>query len=131
MQTPNLLAALAALLHLTTAHFLLISPPCGFSDDTIATFPFRGFYTVSANRTLFPISAGQIALEMADASADIEVLIGIGNNVGHGFNQVIRKTFRQSGEGDFCMTGFELDKSLNVMNATIQVITSNEDGADL
>jgi hypothetical protein len=117
---------------LTFAHFLMVSPSSrGFEDAKIATFPCGGFNTVQTNRTLFPISNGQIALEMADASSDIEVLIGLGNNVGNGFNQVIRQTFSQKGEGNFCMTGFQLPAGMAGMDATIQVVTSNEDGVGL
>jgi hypothetical protein len=128
------LTALAAIfsLPLTSAHFLMVYPTSrGFDDAKIATFPCGGFDTVSKNRTLFPLSGGEISLEMADTSSNIEVLIGLGNNVGNGFNQVIRQTFAQTGEGNFCMTGFSLPTNLNGMNATIQVVTSSDDSAGL
>jgi hypothetical protein len=132
MRTSSTFIALAATISVTSSHFLVISPPSrGFDDAKIATFPCGGFDTVSTNRTLFPINNGQIALEMADSSSNIEVLIGMGNNVGNGFNQVIRQTFLQKGEGNFCMTGFKLPAGLNGMNATIQVVTSNENGGGL
>ena len=119
-------------LSLTSAHFLMVYPTSrGFDDAKIATFPCGGFDTVSKNRTLFPLSGGEISLEMADTSSNIEVLIGLGNNVGNGFNQVIRQTFAQTGEGNFCMTGFSLPTNLNGMNATIQVVTSSDDSAGL
>ena len=132
--TLTALAALAARfsLPLTSAHFLKVYPASrGFDDAKIATFPCGGFDTVSKNRTLFPLSGGEISLEMADTSSNIEVLIGLGNNVGNGFNQVIRQTFAQTGEGNFCMTGFSLPTNLNGMNATIQVVTSSDDSAGL
>ena len=132
--TLTALAALAAIfsLPLTSAHFLMVYPASrGFDDAKIATFPCGGFDTVSKNRTLFPLSGGEISLEMADTSSNIEVLIGLGNNVGNGFNQVIRQTFAQTGEGNFCMTGFSLPANLNGMNATIQVVTSSDDSAGL
>ena len=128
------LTALAAIfsLPLTSAHFLMVYPTSrGFDDAKIATFPCGGFDTVSKNRTPFPLSGGEISLEMADTSSNIEVLIGLGNNVGNGFNQVIRQTFAQTGEGNFCMTGFSLPTNLNGMNATIQVVTSSDDSAGL
>ena len=119
-------------LSLTSAHFLMVYPASrGFDDAKIATFPCGGFDTVSTNRTLFPLSGGEISLEMADTSSNIEALIGPGNNVGNGFSQVIRQTFAQTGEGNFCMTGFSLPTNLNGMNATIQVVTSSDDSAGL
>lgn len=97
---------LVALLPIASAHFLLDSPPSrGFDDAKIGTFPCGGFDTVQSTRAAFPISNGQIALTMADPTADIEVLIGVGNTVGNGFNTVIRQTFAQTGLGAFCMTG--------------------------
>jgi hypothetical protein len=131
--TFTLSALAAALLTLQTkAHFLLISPPSrGFSDDMIATFPCGGFDAVQVNRTMFPINNAQIALEMADDKADIEVLIRMGNDVGNGFSQVIRQTFAQNGTGNFCMTGFNLPINMTGVNATIQMVTSNEEGGGL
>lgn len=116
-------------LPLSSAHFLMVYPASRWFDDAkISTFPCGSFDTVSKNRTLFPLSDGEISLEMADASSNIKVLIGVGNNVGSSFNHVIRKAFAQTGIGNSCMTGFNLPVSMNGMNATIQVVTGNEDG---
>lgn len=72
-----------------------------------------------------------VAKLYTNPSSDIEVLIGMGNDVGNGFNQVIRKTFSQKGEGNSCMTDFSLPPGMAGMNATIQVVTSSEDGGGL
>lgn len=95
---------------LTTAHFLLTSPPSrGFSEDTLPQFPCGGQNVVSSNRTLWPLSGGSMALDMEDESANIEVLIGFGNDIGDGFNTVLRKTFAENGKGSFCMEGFSVE----------------------
>ncbi|KAF7920746.1 uncharacterized protein EAE98_008775 [Botrytis deweyae] len=113
---------------LSIAHFLLSYPASrGFNEDTLSQFPCGGQDTVSSNRTLWPLSSGSIALDMEDASANIEVLIGFGNHVGSAFNTVLRQTFAETGTGRFCMEGLVVDGvGWNVtegMNATIQVVT--------
>ncbi|KAK6592739.1 hypothetical protein QC760_004906 [Botrytis cinerea] len=130
MYTITLLSALVAfsLPLLSTAHFLLSYPTSrGFDEDTLSQFPCGGQDTVSSNRTLWPLSGGSIALDMEDASANIEVLIGFGNNVGSAFNTVLRQTFAETGKGSFCMEDLVVDGAKwNVtegMNATIQVVT--------
>lgn len=75
---------------------------------------------------------------MEDESANIEVLIGFGNDIGDGFSTVLRKTFAENGKGSFCMKGFSVEGlgmgGWNVsegMNATIQVVTGGEGGGGL
>lgn len=127
MKTSSFVTALAALVSLSSAHFLMEYPTSrGFNDDTIGTFPCGGFNVVNTTRTKWPLTGGEIALTMADSSTNIEVLIGLGNNVGDGFNTVIRSTFAETGKGAFCMTGFYLPSSYNGMNATIQVVTNGD-----
>ncbi|KAF5873238.1 putative gpi anchored protein [Botrytis fragariae] len=130
MYTTTSLSALVALSLplLSTAHFLLSYPASrGFNEDTLSQFPCGGQDTVSSNRTLWPLSGGSIALDMEDASANIEVLIAFGNNVGSAFNTVLRQTFAETGTGSFCMQDLVVDGvGWNVtegMNATIQVVT--------
>jgi hypothetical protein len=132
-----ILPALVAFSHIASAHFTIDYPAArGFDEDLLTQFPCGGQNEV-ANRTLWPLSGGEIALDMRDASANVEVLIGFGNSVGSSFEIVLRQTFAESGSGTFCMTGFTIPAGLNVadgMNATIQVITggggmSRRDGA--
>ncbi|KAG4429295.1 hypothetical protein IFR05_015226, partial [Cadophora sp. M221] len=121
---------LAALTHLTTAHFNLDFPAArGFDEDKLSTFPCGGQDTPSTARTLWPLSGGQIALTMGHIDANVEVLIAIGNDPGSAFNTVIRPTFKEQGLGAFCMTGLEIPSALAVaegMNATIQVVTNGD-----
>lgn len=64
--TSSTLSALATFVILSEAHFRMISPASrGFDDAKIATFPCGGFDAVQTNRTLFTLSGGSIALEMA------------------------------------------------------------------
>jgi hypothetical protein len=66
---------------------------------------------------------------MGHITANVEVLIGFGDNPGTAFNTVLRQTFTETGLGDFCMTGFSLPEGLNVTegtNATIQVVTNGD-----
>jgi hypothetical protein len=66
---------------------------------------------------------------MGHIDANIEVLIGFGNDVGSGFHTIIKQTFLETGLGRFCMQGLTLPSSLNItegMNATIQVITNGD-----
>lgn len=58
---------------------------------------------------------------MGHIDAQVEVLIGYGDDVGSAFNTVLRPTFTETGLGAFCMTGFEIPAEMEGMNATIQV----------
>jgi hypothetical protein len=122
--------ALGALASLVSAHFNLEYPPArGFDEDKLVQFPCGSFDTPSANRTIWPLSGGSIALKMGHINTNVEVLIGFGNNPGVAFNTVLRQTFQETGLGDFCMTGFSLPEGVNVTagsNATIQVITNGD-----
>lgn len=125
-----LLAPLAA------AHFKLDFPPArGFDEETLPTFPCGGQNTVSSNRTQWPLTGGSIALTMGHIQTNIAVFIGIGNDVGSGFNTVVRQTFGEQGLGAFCMTGFDVTGlGLNITdgtNATIQVVTNGDPNGGL
>ena len=88
--------------------------------------PLWQFWCHQQNRTLFPLSGGEISLDSRHIQLlYIKILIGVGNNVGSSFNQAIRKTFPHTGMGNFCMTGFNLPVS---MYDIIWMMTRNEDG---
>ncbi|KAF4629126.1 hypothetical protein G7Y89_g9016 [Cudoniella acicularis] len=129
------LTALTAFASLASAHFNLNYPAArGFDEDILGTFPCGGQNTVSSNRTVWPISNGEIALTMGHIDANVEVLIAVGNNPGSAFNTVLRKTFTEQGLGTFCMTGFSVPSSLNITdgtNATIQVVTNGDSNGGL
>lgn len=124
------LFALGAFASLTTAHFNLDFPPArGFDEDKLVQFPCGSFDTPSTTRTPWPLSGGQIALEMGHVQSNVEVFIAIGNDVGSAFNTVVRGPLQETGLGAFCMTGFTLPEGLNITegtNATIQVITNGD-----
>jgi hypothetical protein len=66
--------------------------------------------------------------------ANVEVLIGFGNDPGSAFNTVLRKTFTEQGLGSFYMTGFSLPSGVNVtdgINAAIQVLTNGDPDSGL
>ena len=91
-------------LTLVTAHFQLNSPPArGFDEDTIATFPCGGQDTVSSNRSLFPLSGGPVQLNMEHDHAEVQVLLGLGNDVRENFNITLEPIFLEEGIGQFCM----------------------------
>ena len=91
-------------LTLVTAHFQLNSPPArGFDEDTLATFPCGGQDTVSNNRSLFPLAGGPVQLNMEHDHAEVQVLLGLGNDVGENFNITLEPIFLEEGIGQFCM----------------------------
>ncbi|KAL2069125.1 hypothetical protein VTL71DRAFT_15463 [Oculimacula yallundae] len=130
MRTASTTLALAALTSLTTAHFNLDYPAArGFDEELITNFPCGGQNTVSTERTMWPISGGQIALTMGHIDANVQVLIAMGNSPGSAFNTILRPTFKEEGLGSFCMTGFSMPEGLEAtegMNATIQVVTNGD-----
>jgi len=130
---PTLLTLLLLPLR-AAAHFKLNYPPArGFDEDKAPSFPCSGF-SVSANRTDWPISAGKIALNMGHDQSLVQVLLGIGNDVGEAFNYILLPTIQEQGLGDFCITDLQLPKGLNVTdgtNATIQVVTNGDPNGGL
>ncbi|TAQ88167.1 hypothetical protein B7494_g3478 [Chlorociboria aeruginascens] len=85
------------------------NPDPSVEEQLLGNFPCGGQATVSANRTLWPLSGGAIALTMGHIDANVEVLIGFGDSVGTAFNTVLRPTFEEQGLGAFCMTGFAVE----------------------
>ncbi|TVY82668.1 Uncharacterized protein LSUE1_G002013 [Lachnellula suecica] len=124
------LSALAAFASVATAHFNMNYPAArGFDEDKLVQFPCGSFDTPVSNRTVWPISNGSIALLMGHIDANVEVLIGFGNDPGSAFNTVLRPTCTEQGLGNFCMTGFSIPEGLNITdgtNATIQVVTNGD-----
>lgn len=118
-----------------SAHFNLNFPAArGFNEHKLGTFPCGSMDTVSKTRTPWPLNNGEIALTMGHSDAQVQVLIGMGNNPGSAFNTVIKPTFKERGLGAFCIEGIIIPGSLKVvdgLNATLQVITNGEDGGGL
>lgn len=126
---------LSAFLTLSTAHFLLDYPIVrGFDEDILGTFPCGGQPKISPNRTLVSLTAIPIALTMGHDQAVIQILLGLGNDVGDNFNIVLEPTFSQTGLGGFCLPDVPIPAGLNItegMNATLQVVTDGEGGGGL
>jgi len=124
------IATLAAFGSVASAHFNLNYPVVrGFDEDKLGTFPCGSFDTVSPNRTLWPLTGGEISLTMGHIDARIEVTIAFGNDPGSAFNTIIQKPLAQTGLGAFCLTSISLPSSLNItegQNATIQVLTNGD-----
>ena len=92
------------LLSFATAHFLLNYPAArGFNEDDLAKFPCGGQDNPSPNRTLWPLKGGPIQLNMQHDRVAVQVLLGLGNDVGGNFNITLMPTFQEEGFGDFCM----------------------------
>jgi hypothetical protein len=121
-----IIPALVAFVHITSAHFTLDYPAArGFNEVLLTQFPCGGQNRVT-NRTLWPLAAGQIVLNLRDASANVEVLIEFGNDVGSSFETVLRQTFAETGTGKLYMTESMLPAGVKLTdrtNATIQFIT--------
>jgi hypothetical protein len=131
---PQSLLSLLALPLLASAHFHMLYPsPRSDDDDTEPTFPCGGF-PVSDNRTTVSSTGFPLALEMGHDRTVVQVLLGIGNDVGDSFNITLEQTFQQQGEGAFCLPTVTIPKDLNLKdgtNATLQVITDGEGGGGL
>lgn len=131
---PQSLLALLALPLLVSAHFHMLYPtPRSDDDDTEPKFPCGGF-PVSDNRTTVSSTAFPLALEMGHDRTVVQVLLGLGNNVGDAFDITLRQTFQQQGEGAFCLPTVQIPTDLNITdgtNATLQVVTDGEGGGGL
>ncbi|KAL8823745.1 MAG: hypothetical protein Q9191_005584, partial [Dirinaria sp. TL-2023a] len=123
---------LLSILPLTAlAHFTLDSPPArGFDEDALVQFPCGGQNTPSTNRTLWPLTGGgPIQLTMEHDEAAVQVLLGLGNSVGTGFNITLVRTVQEQGIGKFCLGDVVLPAGTPVRegtNATIQVVTNGD-----
>ena len=92
----------------TYALFQLNYPPArGYNTTTLPLFPCGGFNTPepATNRTPFPIAGGPIQLTMDQERAEVQVLLGLGSDVGVGFDVVIVGVFEEVGMGGFCVGG--------------------------
>lgn len=125
---------LLLLLPLVSSHFTLKSPiPRGFDEDKLGNFPCGGQDTVG-DRTPWPIKGGPIQLNMEHDEANVQVLLGLGNDVGNHFNIVLQPTVSERGLGDFCLGDVVIPASLGVkdgQNATIQVVTNGDPNGGL
>lgn len=94
----------ALLPSLISAHFQLSYPAVrGFVEDKLGTFPCGGQDSVSKTRTLWPLTGGPIQLEMEHDRVAVQVLLGVGEDVGDNFNIVLLPTIEEEGEGNFCL----------------------------
>ncbi|MCJ1260435.1 hypothetical protein MMC22_000296 [Lobaria immixta] len=71
---------------------------------------------------------------MEHDQANVQVLLGLGNDVGNHFNIVLQPTVSERGLGDFCLGDVAIPASLGVkdgQNATIQVVTNGDPNGGL
>lgn len=100
------LQIVSGLLPSVSAHFLLNYPEArGFDEDKLVSFPCGGQNLPSSNRTLWPLAGGPIQLNMQHDRVAVQVLLGLGDDVGVNFNITIVPIFQEEGFGDFCMGG--------------------------
>lgn len=99
-------AILSAILlpSLVSSHFQLNYPTVrGYDEDKLGTFPCGSQDTVSSKRTQWPLAGGPIHLNMEHDHAAVQVLLGLGNDVGDNFNIVLLPTIQEEGIGTFCL----------------------------
>lgn len=134
MMKSSIVTSLIALLPFASAHFRLVYPAArGLDEVTLGNFPCGG-QKVSANRTVWPIKGGPIQLQMGHTMSAVEVLLGLGNDVGSSFNITLVPIFQEQGLGQFCMSSVAVPGDLKVtegQNATIQVITNGDPSGGL
>ena len=125
----SLLATLAFPL-LASAHFKLISPAArGFVEEKLPQFPCGSQNTVSPNRTMVSIGGFPIQLDMGHDEAAVQVLLGLGNDVGDNYNITLVPTIHEEGPQNFCLGDVQLPQGMNIMegmNATLQVVTNGD-----
>lgn len=71
---------------------------------------------------------------MGHITANVLVLLGLGNDPGTAFTHVLRPTFSEQGLGLFCITSLSVPSNLNISegtNATIQVLTNGDPNGGL
>ncbi|KAI9844088.1 MAG: hypothetical protein M1837_005802 [Sclerophora amabilis] len=126
---------LSAVLGVTSAHFTLEYPAArGFDDESLDSFPCGGQDTVSKTRTEWPLSGGSISVDLGHDRSAVQVLLGIGNDVGESFDIVLKPTFEETGEGILCLDNLSLPEGVTAedgTNATIQVVTSGDPSGGL
>ena len=111
-----LLQILLGLFPSVSAHFLLNYPQArGFDEDKLVDFPCGGQDSPSSNRALWPLAGGPIQLNMQHDRVAVQVLLGLGDDVGVNFNITLVPTFEEEGFGDFCMG--------SVVSITIRIVS--------
>lgn len=127
-------SALLSFLPVVSSQFYLVSPKArGFDENKLATFPCGGQDTVG-DRTPWPMKGGRIQLNMTHDQAAVQVLLGLGNDVGEHFNIVLHPTVQERGIGYFCLESLLEPESLGIKdghNATIQVVTNGDPNGGL
>lgn len=115
---------------LASAHYDLNYPvPRGVDYKKMGEFPCGGLNTPSPNRTEWPLTGGPVELRMGHDHALVQVLLGLGDDVGSNFNIVLVPTVQQEGTGEFCMASVQVPADLGVTdgtNATLQVVTNGD-----
>ena len=103
MQPTALVSTLLLLLPLASSHFTLQSPEVrGFDEDKLGNFPCGG-QDFNGKRTPWPLTGGPIQLNMEHDRSAVQVLLGLGNDVGDNFNIILQPTLQEQGIGDFCL----------------------------
>ncbi|KAI5290418.1 hypothetical protein KEM54_001588 [Ascosphaera aggregata] len=123
----------ACLLASVHAHFDIVYPePRGKNTGQMIKGPCGAFSSPSNNRTKVSLDdhAVSVALSLHHDRTIVEVLLGIGNDVGDAFNIKLVPSFQLEGMGDFCLPKVDLEaKGVKIedgTNATLQVITNGD-----
>ena len=129
------LSLLLSLLPLASAHFKLEYPPArGFDEDTLPTFPCGGQDKVSTTRTTVSMTNFSMFFDMGHDTSAMQVLLGLGSDPGSNFNITLHPTFREEGEGNFCLQDLSIPTEMGItdgMEATIQVVTNGDPNGGL
>lgn len=118
---------------LTSAHFSAIYPrPREADEDNQGEFPCGGANKPSPSRTQWSLTGGPIQLDLGHERSLVQVLLGLGNDVGENFNITLLPTVQEEGPGEFCFENVAVPASLGLrqgQNGTIQVVTdAHSDG---
>ncbi|ORY55876.1 uncharacterized protein BCR38DRAFT_298413, partial [Pseudomassariella vexata] len=133
------LLLLAAIARLGSAHFAVVYPE--WRADTLENeelysqweYPCGGVPNGVGNRTDWPISGGSVVLELHHAWTYAFINLGYGTNVSNFNVSLTAQLLNVTGSGTFCLpllTSPDLTGT-DGQNATIQVVTSGEDGSAL
>ena len=120
---------------LTSAHFSVIYPsPREANEDLQNEFPCGGTNSPSATRTQWSLTGGPIQLDLGHDRSLVQVLLGLGNDVGENFNITLLPTVQQEGPGDFCLGNVVVPASLGLregQNGTLQIVTDSHPNGGL
>lgn len=126
------------LLAIANAHYNLVYPePRGKNIGQMVKGPCGAFPSPSENRTQVSLDdhAVSVALDLHHDRTIVEVLLGIGNDVGDAFNIKLVPSFQLEGMGDFCLPKVDLEaKGVKIedgTNATLQIITNGDPSGGL